>query len=364
MERPFHVRLHILSPVHIGCDEEYEPTSFVIDPQSRELITFDPLVFISDLDEKERTEFSGIAGKGTLTSIIELYRFVSARRSRIKGRSVMVSEDIAKRYIEVKGLPLNEGRLKQELNNFRIPRTAFHPTTDTPYLPGSSLKGSLRTGYLSSLAVQKKVENRKNARDLEKELLKGAFDSDPFRLLKVSDLERMNDDRARIIYALNRKKGADGAEGRGIPQILEVVSPGSVFQGIINLERQQGGAIAEPLEIENLLRKVNGHYARVYNEEIKTAKKLRFAMPRPKAKKEEIMKAEGTPVLVRLGRHSGAEAVTIEGNRSIAVRGPGGRSTPQRSATTIWLGSERGKPTSLQGLIPFGWAMLEIVASH
>jgi len=32
---PYKVRLHIISPVHIGCDDVYEPTGFVVDKAAK-----------------------------------------------------------------------------------------------------------------------------------------------------------------------------------------------------------------------------------------------------------------------------------------------------------------------------------------
>jgi CRISPR-associated protein Csm5 len=64
--------------------------------------------------------------------------------------------------------------------------------------------------------------------------------------------------------------------------------------------------------------------------------------------------------LIRIGRHSGAESMTIYGHRNIKImQGQGVRDKHQDYATTLWLASESSKPTSNDGLIPFGWAMLE-----
>ncbi len=66
--------------------------------------------------------------------------------------------------------------------------------------------------------------------------------------------------------------------------------------------------------------------------------------------------------LVRLGRHSGAEAVTIEGNRNIKImQGQGRPSKNMPSSTTLWFASESARPTSGNGLTPFGWAVLEVL---
>jgi len=86
-------------------------------------------------------------------------------------------------------------------------------------------------------------------------------------------------------------------------------------------------------------------------------------MPAVNALVTEIRTSTGTqPFLVRLGRHSGAEAVTIEGQRRITIRGKGGQKRiSERGATTIWLASEKAQPDSNSILTPFGWALIEIL---
>jgi CRISPR-associated protein Csm5 len=81
-------------------------------------------------------------------------------------------------------------------------------------------------------------------------------------------------------------------------------------------------------------------------------------MPKPLKSHGEMKE---NAFLIRLGKHSGAEAVTIEGNRQITVRGPRGNREIKNHATTIWFASETSKPESNKGLLPFGWAVMEVV---
>ena len=60
--------------------------------------------------------------------------------------------------------------IRQELNQFSISRTAYNPYNNLPYIPGSSIKGALRTAYLSKLATDMSIKGRKDrAKDLEVE---------------------------------------------------------------------------------------------------------------------------------------------------------------------------------------------------
>ena len=74
--------LQNFSPIHIGCDEVYEPTGFVVDRNNNCLIIFDPLLFIAKLNQFDREKFSAICKKGTIESILEIYNFFQNRPAR------------------------------------------------------------------------------------------------------------------------------------------------------------------------------------------------------------------------------------------------------------------------------------------
>ena len=57
-----------LSPIHIGCGEDFEPTNYVID--GNRLYTFDPVLLLRELPKKDQEEFARIvAGRDSLRAI-------------------------------------------------------------------------------------------------------------------------------------------------------------------------------------------------------------------------------------------------------------------------------------------------------
>ena len=364
MEKPLKVRLHIISPVHIGCDDVYEPTSFVIDEKKGKLIEFDPMDFIKSLSAEDRQRFTAICMQGNITSIVSLYKFISNKQ--IKGREIEIARELISHYKKVKDLPTNdEKKIRQELNQFVISRTAYNPHNNFPYIPGSSLKGSLRTAYLSKLAKDKGIKGRKDrAKDLEIELLGGSFATDPFRMVKVSDFLPIGEVEIGIVYAINKKKKASKFEARGPFQILETVKEGSVFEGIINIQQpEKKSGIQEPIQEKEFLKSINDFYIPAVKEENNVTREINAGSTVDSRINEKFKGKLGqTAFLLRIGRHSGAEAVTIEGNRNIKIMQ--GKGQPPKfldHATTIWLASETSKPTTNNGLIPFGWAVMEVV---
>lgn len=367
MEKPLKVRLHIMSPIHVGCDDVYEPTSFVIDEKKRKLIEFDTMDFIRNLSPRDKQEFTKICMEGNVSSIVKLYNFISNKK--LVGREIDVSGGLITHYNNVKKLSTNnESKIRQELNQFSISRTAYNPHNNLPYIPGSSIKGSLRTAYLSKLATDMGIKGRKDrAKDLEVELLGGSFRTDPFRMVKPSDFLPVGNVKTNVVYAVNKKKKVSkfDAKGGNIPQILEVVKEESVFEGTLHIQQpEQKSDIKKPISGKEFLTATHDFYWKIVNEEDDVTKNIGANNTVVNSIVNKFKESWGVSAfLLRIGRHSGAESVTIEGNRHIKIMQRRGTGTPDKfldHATTFWLASETSKPTNNNGLVPFGWAVMEI----
>ena len=380
MERPLKVRLHIMSPVHIGCDDVYEPTSFVIDVEKKKLIEFDPLHFIQALDRNDREELSRRCMRDNL---LDIFKFIKAKYNIVTGgREVEISEELSihynKNFLQSKTFNKN-----MVINQFTIGKTAYNAHNGLPYIPGSSLKGALRTAYLSSLCKDQGIEKcwnnyldrrdllserdtydwigKKNvANKLEKQLLGGSFDSDPFSLVKISDFMPVENGRTRIVYAINKKKKRSDKPTRadsGPPQILEVIKDGSLFEGIINI--QQNNRTNRAIIESGFLKQVNDFYRQLFDIEKRILEEIGAA---PVDISNFTKRLNETAFLIRLGRHSGAEAVTIEKNRHIKIMQKKGEPDKYDDhASTIWLASDSGNPTTNNKLQPFAWAVMELL---
>ncbi len=240
-----------------------------------------------------------------------------------------------------------------------------------PFIPGSSLKGAVRTAYLNALAKERDIVDwwhkskdppRKKASSLEIHLLNGSFSTDPFRMLKISDLQPHTDVKTKLLYVVNLKKSDSSIDnGRGVPQILEVIQPGSCFQGFLtlNIPIQECG-IKNPIEYKKLFQSLSHFYNKLLESEIKLLKTKGVHVPLiNKLNKNFKGKIGKSAFLVRIGKHSGAEAVTIENNRRIKISPPGKPAKfSNKGATTIWLSSDSKKTT--KNMTPLGWAVLEV----
>lgn len=242
---PYKVRLHIISPVHIGCDDVYEPTGFVVDKPAQQLIAFDPLDFVRSLNQADRKKFMDICEKRTLESILEIYKFMWHRQELPHGHCVDVSKGFLDIFERV-ATRLRPQDAKQELNKFLIGRTSYLPADNSPYIPGSALKGALRTGWLNHLNKGQRLQGK----DIEEPLLGGRFEKDPFSQVKVSDLLPVGSPGTRICFAVNKKKKTSQHEPRGPQPILEVIRHdcNAAFEGMITLHiPEQGSPITKPI---------------------------------------------------------------------------------------------------------------------
>ena len=91
--------------------------------------------------------------------IFQLFKFM--RGKPVTGRTVKLSKGLIEHYQALLAIKIGDRRLQNDMNQFTISRTAFNINTKLPYIPGSSLKGALRTAYLNWLAKVKPSNERK-----------------------------------------------------------------------------------------------------------------------------------------------------------------------------------------------------------
>lgn len=161
--------LETLTPVHIGSGDVIEPYEYVITDRLHKINLGK---FISSLSPEEREEFLEVSS----TDMVRTRKFIKekARLSEISEYSTGVSGDARSIY---------EDKLDDPENILSI--QTFIKTGGKPFIPGSSVKGTIRTAMLYSSLDKPAVY-------LDKDIEKQVFDfknpqDDPFRVLKVSD---------------------------------------------------------------------------------------------------------------------------------------------------------------------------------
>lgn len=359
-------RLHALSPLHIGCGEVYEPTSFWMDVATQSFVLFDPADLLRSLGTDERRRFDAACSGTDLLAVMKLVRSLGAKAPALA--RIPVPQDLVKRYEEVLSSPAkDQWGQKKVLNQFLLERTSFLPYGNLPYVPGSSLKGSIRTALLNHLQGGRSGHlDARRPRELEQELLQYRnFDMDPFRLLKVPDLLPALGFSTRVLFAHNVKKRGGDVAGRGPVQYLETIQPGSRFEGVLRLDAPLPAAgIRLPLTLKDLVAAARQFYEHRFHREAEEMQQIGLHQQVENLERA-LAEARGrlgpSAVLVRVGRHSGAEALTLDGIRQIRIMtGPGKPARTGDQATTLWLASESRDPARKEMLKAFGWAVLEL----
>lgn len=363
----FKIRLEILTPTHIGTGEVYEPLSFFVRKDENALfeVDFEKFCELITKNEEMRNKLISYARSG-MKGIIKLYRIFEKLCNRfyengignfIK-RKINIFPDFVNHYYDLVNIPdeklekLSEEELIGKFKRFEIHRIAISQSNE-PYIPGSSLKGSIRTavlnlrkGFLKRKSPEDYKENKTyDGKRLERDILnyEGPKD-DPFKSVKISDLFPVNSCETEIVYAVNRKKTGERASGPY--QMLEVIREGAIFEGILSLESSPN--IKSPVNKKEIEEALKEFYGKEFKNEIKIINKLNLKL-------NVNLPEDG--IILRIGRHSGAECITIEGFRRIKVKTRAGFKILSNS-TTIWLASEDRRGFNL--IAPFGWAKLTI----
>ena len=339
------IRCEILSPIHIGSGKEINPLEYIIRDGWLYKISLEK--FVSDMDEAGRAEFDVAIEMDDLIKLREFMAdHINIGRDTLYG--VEVSSAIERMYGEKFG----------DIRNRLLIKPFLRTQNETiPLIPGSSLKGAIRTAILSELAREKKLPKPKNFREermFEYEVM-GHDDAknDPFRALKIRDcLLQGNSTQIRMVE--NVSKGKDGVlSPTGVQIICEATR--SILTGNTPVEFEteflfddllfKKGFVREKITPERIVATCNAFYRpKMEMEHEKFYKNSEAEFP---SKQLLEVPLEENSFLIRLGRFSGVESVTLDEYRN--PRPPGRRSVWGRSRNII------------EARYPMGWGKATFV---
>lgn len=368
------ISISTLSPIHIGCDEIYEPSTFVI--HDNVLHALDPANLAHAMTDNERKELGKLANqREPIGAIQRFFRDNAQRLSAVSHHEVAVAEAIAAEYDQKAGKAAQRGGGEPVYNLYHIARTAFSPIDNAAYIPGSSLKGSIRTAWLNhinkgeSLSSAELRDKRNAAAKLQQRLLgyeSGEFQHDPFRHVELADAHSEADTLpppTRIVYAISKKKRAP-REGERAPKELKVfleTLPDALPSALLSEIRLNEKTSIKKIEWNALCQACNNFYLPQLKAEI--AHPVLGAMIDNEWKRLisglltdefKTLATQKQGFLLRVGRHSGAESVTLDGVRDIKIMGKEGEQPSYRPNTTESRFASLTK-SGTSGLLPFGW---------
>jgi CRISPR-associated protein Csm5 len=383
-----------LSPLHIGADESYEPGNYVIDDEAGALYSFDSQAALAGLSENDRQQLLAIVnGKPDDTMLTKVQAFFHNHREKLLAFAippVPTASGIRSLYEKRIGKTAqHEGNGRRVVNKLEIERTFYNPVDARPLLPGSSIKGAIRTALLDMVNNGKSLADRNERnQQLQQRLFDGKFHTDPMRLISVSDAAwQGNPDKpaCQVQFAVNRKRKPvmkngqlvqSQAEASNLYQLLECVAPNHYqgFTGSLTLHNTRSIAQDDrklPQQrfqwtAKAIAEACNAFYMGLFWQELGAMKERHYLKTDWLNQIEQLMENglmkrlhAGEAFLLRVGRHSGAEALTLDGVRSIRImQGRGEKPAWEKQPKTWWLAAD--DIADKQALLPFGWILVEI----
>ncbi len=389
--KTYRLALTPLSPIHIGCGEDFEPTNYVIDDGV--LYGFDPSRAV--LNELQISKLMDVANRASLLGIQKFFKDNAQVFKAQADTLIPVSSGVATVYEQRVGRAANvEANGNQVFNQLFVERTMHTGRESLPYIPGSSFKGAIRTAMLDYLNLEREPLRDDNVQKgtpkLEARLLghgdePNRFERSPLRLLKIADLMPAAhcEPARRIMFSVNRKKKQVMKEGKemqpkGIAARKECILHGQfrafVADAVVpsldphNDIKNTPSPELRPTDFNALAKQSNAYNQVRLRREMSVLDGRGLVNPAWKNSIELLMAGglgkklnSGDAFLIRLGRYGGAESKTLsgEGVASIKIMGAKGQPPTFDSSTkTVWLAAEQ--ENEQKHLHPFGWAVVEI----
>ena len=341
--KAFKLKCEVLSPIHIGAGDEIDPLDYIIQGERLYRISFER--FVSEMNGTERTEFEGLLDKGDLISI---RKYVSEHISVDKNS--LYSTEVSPKVVTLYNAKIGDIQNQLLINSFI--RTEGKAKL---LIPGSSIKGAVRTAVISELAKSSNLPKPKDFKEeyeFEAKVL-GYKDGkdDPFRGVKIRD-KTLNNDATIIREVRNISKKNGGVLQSNDIQIICEVSHSSITGKSVEFETEMffdevlfsTHFLSKILTNEQIVKSCNNFYRDKMSKEHEKFYKYSGV-------EKCSMQLLNTPLdensfLLRMGRFSGVESVTLDNYRN--PKPPGNK--------TAW-GTTRNL---VEGRYPMGWVKVTI----
>lgn len=346
------LRLTPLSPIHIGAGDSFDWTRSVLDTSASQVVVFDSGAL--QFGESQRRKLEALGEKALLNRldpadfIKRAQQFFKSeigavRQARESSHAIMPG--VLRRLDELTGMSARAD--KKAVQAMAIEKAMADPRSGRPVVPGSGVKGALRTAWIDN-AGSALVDDRAEP--------KGKFD--PFSQIAVEDFSADAPIRSGIVLARNvkRDRPAKAPNASGLPIRVEAILPSATVSFVGALRGRRTNPDAHWIGLETLLEYARRFHVGHWKEQLQQMRDLADGWWMD-AMDRLIPTLPGEAVLLRLGKLCSAESKTVE-RREIQVRAP--RKEKRRHGTTFWLAGDEGEARGL----PFGWALLEPAENH
>lgn len=384
----YHFKAQALTPIHVGAGSEIDPLEFILHDSC--LVRFNPGEVVNGLRESELRRFHELLDRADLKAIQSFLRgHVDPHREGLM--KIDVSQEFQREFLTKAGNPDN---------SFRVEMMPRNPHSGGAYLPGSSIKGAIRTAivnYFANLnpssrrAVHEAVRSAPKVQrpnKLEESALgrrKSETERDVLRLLKVEDAA-LPDAATRIDRAAMLNPSRPGVENiliwvERVKSFADSWTPPN-FTVRVHLDtevmkhQRVSALLGRTLDFETILHVCNRFYwGRMVAEADKFDGRAangkswqvlhglfpRGKLPEPDAPTFIIdpdsdywSQGQRKRLLLRIGRYSHFESLSVDELRegyNVQARRP----IQEMGATRTRCVMENGKPS-----MPFGWLLMTL----
>lgn len=341
--KTYSLKCQILSPLHIGAGEEINPMDYIIKDDRLYRVAFEN--FVAGMNEKEGAGFESLIDNGDL---LEIRRYVAANINAQKESiyAIQVASSVSVLYRS------RMDDIQNQLIIFPFIRTEGRAV---PLIPGSSIKGSIRTAVISEIAKGSKPPAPKDYREEDEFEAKvmGYKDGkdDPFRGIKIRDVV-LNNDATIVREIKNVSKEGNTLRTNGM-QIICEVSHSFITGKPIEFETSIAfddslfsmNFLSKTLTKDMIVRSCNAFYRDKMEKEYEKF----YKGTNCEGISSQLLSTtfNENSFLLRLGRYSGVESVTLDNYRKPKPHGN----------KAIW-GTSRNLA---EGKYPMGWMKVSVV---
>jgi len=344
------VNLHILAPIHVGTGQEIDPFSYVI--RDDNLFLIDLIKWMEEYTDQD-----------------ELHRMMDS--DNFAEIRAFIAEDIDPEKVALGSIPVaSRGLLstysrvikaKDPRNQLLIDGMTRNEVTQIAYIPGSSIKGAVRTAIANHFVEAAGVTS-KNMKKTYKpafepdynEKIFGKINEDPMRNLKLSDVP-LDNFGSMIIEAEEYSLKEDKPKTpKGYKEVsANLCQGGSPVVYSLRLSLKPFSLNEEKVDVNFLIDVLHRFYVPKYKDEYR---KFYSSGRADRIRQEiapmslEIANLKTNEALIRIGHFSHVECITLDDVREPQTRIVKGRRMPYGTTRTL-----------ANGIYPFGWAKLEFV---
>jgi len=346
--KSYNVKLYILSPIHVGTGQELDPFSYVI--RNNTLYLIDLIQWMESYPKKDELHKMMDSDNFAVmrSYIADNFNLENAVRCKIP----VDSSDLLKTY-------QHAIQKKDSRNQVLVSPMMRNDITMEAYIPGSSIKGAIRTALANQFVKEAGVKKENAVKDRRigeadyNEKIFGNIRNDPMRWLKISDISIGKDNTVIIEPEEYSPKPDKTLTPKGYAEVTSSLCyNGKPIVYPLHVSMAEFVLHGKKVDLQFLINALYQFYVPKYEQEYAkfyNSKKAEMIQRSIVMMNQAVTTLKSNETLIRIGHFSHVECVTLDDVRNPKTRkGKDGRFLPYGQTRTL-----------VNGLYPFGWAKLE-----